>query len=54
MPYMQTLSALGKLPLKDTDIQNLLAKKLGENLSLKQVWVARGKAKTNLRKSLKD
>lgn len=45
---------LGKLPLKDTDIQNLLAKKLGENLSLKQVWMARGKAKNNLRKSLKD
>jgi DNA-directed RNA polymerase specialized sigma24 family protein len=44
---------LGRLPLADTDIQNLLINKLGEKLTVEQVWVARSKAKANLLKSLK-
>lgn len=44
---------LGKLPLSDTDIQNLLTNKIGENLTIEQLWVARSKAKRTLLKSLK-
>ncbi len=44
---------LGKLPLKDDDIQNLLTRQSGENLTIEQIWVARSKAKNNLLNSLK-
>ena len=49
----ELLTLIGRLPLSNEDIQRLLKIKTGDQLTVRQIWMARGKAKAKLKAARK-